>query len=325
MASRGQVNWDLPGPVNMRSALILETIAEMVRPRWFPAPVVQVNLGRLGQDGGFKVSSEDGADLVPLVARGEIDVAMLNPSALLHAAYYGTGPYAEPHPMLRAISVMPSLDWFIFAVTEKTGLTSLAEVKDRRYPLRISIRPPAALKMYVDATLRAYGFSLEDVVSWGGSVSYDRAMPFLPERYERVKRDEIDAIFDEGVARFIPMLADLGMRILPLEEPILQQMDAIHLQRHVLPRSLFPMLPVDIPTLDFSGWPVYTRVDAPDDLVYQFCRALDARKASIPWEAPGPLPTGDMCRDTPSGPLKIPLHPAAERYWREAGYLGDSA
>ena len=48
---------------------------------------------------------------------------------------------------------------------------------------------------------------------------------------------------------------------------------------------------------------------------------LDARKASIPWEAPGPLPTETMCKDTASGPLKIPLHPAAERYWHEAGYL----
>jgi hypothetical protein len=28
-----------------------------------------------------------------------------------------------------------------------------------------------------------------------------------------------------------------------------------------------------------------------------------------------------MCKDTPAGPLRIPLHPAAERYWRDAGYL----
>jgi TRAP-type uncharacterized transport system substrate-binding protein len=322
IASRGEVNWDAPGPVNFRSALILETLAEMVLPRRFTAPIINVQMGRLTQDESFKVSSADSADLIPKVASGEIDVAMINPSALLHAAYFGTGPFTEPMPHLRAISVMPSLDWFVFAVAEKTGITSLAQVKEQRYPLRVSIRPPAALKIYVDATLAAYGFSLEDIVSWGGSVSYDRAMPFLPERYERVKRDEIDAIFDEGVARFIPMLAGLGMRILPIEEPILQKLDSIHLQRHVLPQSIFPMLPGDIPTLDFSGWPVYTRADAADEMVYQFARALDRRRQSIPWEAPGPLPTADMCKDTPSGPLKVPLHPAAERYWREVGYLG---
>jgi TRAP-type uncharacterized transport system substrate-binding protein len=28
-----------------------------------------------------------------------------------------------------------------------------------------------------------------------------------------------------------------------------------------------------------------------------------------------------MCRDTLEGPLDIPLHPAAESFWREQGYL----
>jgi len=28
-----------------------------------------------------------------------------------------------------------------------------------------------------------------------------------------------------------------------------------------------------------------------------------------------------MCRDTADGPLVIPLHPAAEKFWRERGYL----
>jgi len=320
IAQGAQVNWDIPGPGNMRSALMMETVAEMIRPRWFPTPQVQIQLGRLGEGAAFTVSSSDGVEAIPLVARGEIDVAFINPSALLHAAYNGKGPFTEPLP-LRVMAVMPSLDWYIFAVSEKTGITSLAQVKEQCYPLRVSIRPPGALKVYADETLRAYGFSLEDVVSWGGSVSYDRAMPFLPERYQRVERDEVDAIFDEGVARFIPMLARLGMRVLPLEEPILQQLEAVHLHRHALPHSLFPMLEADIPTLDFSGWPVYTRADAPEDMIYQFCKALDARKSSIPWEETGPLPTAEMCKDTAAGPLRIPLHPAAERYWREAGYL----
>ena len=28
-----------------------------------------------------------------------------------------------------------------------------------------------------------------------------------------------------------------------------------------------------------------------------------------------------LCKDTLDGPLDVPLHPGAERYWREAGYL----
>jgi len=48
---------------------------------------------------------------------------------------------------------------------------------------------------------------------------------------------------------------------------------------------------------------------------------LEARKDRILWQGQGPLPLEHMCRDTPEGPLDLPLHPAAERFWRAQGYL----
>jgi hypothetical protein len=72
--------------------------------------------------------------------------------------------------------------------------------------------------------------------------------------------------------------------------------------------------------LDFSGFPVFTRERARQH--YQsFCAALEARKNKIPWDGDKPLPLERMCRDTPEGPLNLPLHPAAEQFWRERGYL----
>ena len=53
-----------------------------------------------------------------------------------------------------------------------------------------------------------------------------------------------------------------------------------------------------------------------------FCEALDARRDTIPSdEGTPPLPVHLMCKDTREGPLDIPLHPAAEAFWRERGYL----
>ena len=74
-------------------------------------------------------------------------------------------------------------------------------------------------------------------------------------------------------------------------------------------------------TLDFSGFPVYTRADVSDDVVTALCAALEASKERIPWQGEGPLPLDRMCRDTPDGPLDVPLHPAAERFWRQKGYI----
>ena len=51
----------------------------------------------------------------------------------------------------------------------------------------------------VDVVLKAHGFSLADIEAWGGQISYDQPMPNHPSRIGRLKDDELDAIFDEGV------------------------------------------------------------------------------------------------------------------------------
>ena len=61
--------------------------------------------------------------------------------------------------------------------------------------------------------------------------------------------------------------------------------------------------------------------DTSDAMVTDFCRALDESKERIPWAHEAPLPLAQMVRDTPEGHLDVPLHPAAERFWRQCGYL----
>ena len=51
---------------------------------------------------------------------------------------------------------------------------------------------------------------------------------------------------------------------------------------------------------------------------------LVARKHNIPWEGEGPLPVERMCQDAADTPIDVPLHPAAERYWRKCGFLNNA-
>jgi TRAP-type uncharacterized transport system substrate-binding protein len=175
--------------------------------------------------------------------------------------------------------------------------------------------------LYVDAVLNAYGFSRDDILKWGGKISYDPYLPYRDERLAKVKNGEVEAIFDEAVLQFVPKAVPLGMRFLPLDEPVLKEMESLGFRRSTMTREIFPELPADVPTLDYSGWPVYTHAEVPEEFVCNFCRCLDARKATIAWQEQRPLPLDQMCRDTPDGPLDVPLHPGAESYWREAGYL----
>jgi len=310
-------------PAVTRSSLILEATAEMVRQPGFRFDQSRVQMRTQGQQAwAATLFGSDSYQVVDQVVRGEVDIALMNPAGPLAAAYRGKAAWSKPMPV-RAIAVIPSLDWLAFAVADRTGLRSLADIKEQRYPLKMSLRrqPDHATHLYIDQVLACYDFSVADIVSWGGAVVPSSHMSFQRERTSQVLSGEVDAIFDEAVLSFIPQLGDLGMHLLPLEESVLQAMDDVGFHRSPIPRSRFPNLDSDVPALDFSGWPIYTRADAPDDMIYRFCQALDARKSAIIWQEPRDLPIDEMCRDTQAAPLKVPLHPAAERYWREAGYL----
>lgn len=310
-------------PHTTRSRLVLEVASELAGTRDWPYPQVRVTLREPGTD-TWKACffASDTPETIDEVANGEAQIALINPVGPLALAYRGTGPYKKPVP-LRAVTVVPSPDQLGFAVAERTGLKSLEEVRDRRYPLRISFRRQRihSVPFVVKWTLAQLGFSLEDIVSWGGKLINDRTFNDVDNWTAGVKRGEADAIFDEAINTWGDQVTPAGMRFLSLSDSHLRKIEALGFRRATISKARYPSLPEDVTTVDFSGWAVYTHADVPDDLITSFCKALVVRRDRIPWEEPGPLPIERMCMDSPEAPLPIPLHPAAERFWRERGYL----
>ncbi len=308
-------------PATTRSRIMLEVASELVGLDAWERKQADVSLHGRGQASAIRFAGSDTPAAVEMLTRGEADVALINPAAPLAVALRGNGASRIPTPV-RVIAVLPSYDQIALAIAGRTGLTSLAEVKDRRYPLRLSLRgqPDHSIHSFVEHILGSAGFSLQDLRDWGGQVSYDPGFNF-GRRLAAVARGEVDAIFDEAVEVWVEDALTQGMRMLPLEEPQLQQLEQLGYRRAMLAGSTHPALPADVPTLDFSGWPIFALESTPDEIVLAFCAGLEARKDCIPWEGEGPLPLDRMCRDTPEGPLVVPLHRAAERYWRERGYL----
>jgi TRAP-type uncharacterized transport system substrate-binding protein len=310
-------------PHTTRSRLMLEVTSQLVSQKDFPYLQARVSLREQGADEWpVTLFASDSPATIHEVAAGKVQFAMINPSMILKLAALGSAPFNEPLP-LRTIAVLPASDQMVFAVRQKTGLKTLSDIRTQKFPLRVSLRgqPDHSLHVITDHVFEAAGVSLDDIRSWGGEVRYDGGMPYGANRIGAVERGEIDAIFDEGVSAWGNMALELGMTFLSLDEMILQRLEEVGLRRSVIEHKKFPRLTADLPTLDFSGWPIYTGVNTSDNLVVDFCRALEASKDRVPWAKDAPLPLAQMVRDTPEGHLEVPLHPAAERFWRECGYL----
>ena len=196
-------------------------------------------------------------------------------------------------------------------------------MRDKKYPLKISVRgqPDYTIHLVIEEIFKAHGFTGDDLRSWAGDLVYQNDLP-SPHRVQSVTNGECDALLDEAVGQWVNQGLSAGMKILPISEPAIQKLEADGFRRGTLPKSLYPGLPADVETLDYSGFILYTHKNTPGDMVQALGAATEARKDVIPRDQDeGPLPLDRMCKDTPEGPLYIPLHNAAEACWTEHGYL----
>ncbi len=257
------------------------------------------------------------AILAKAVAAGDVEMAFVNPSGLLTQAYRGTGLFSEPLPV-RVVASYPSWDRFVCAFDPKAGVKSLQDIKDRRLPLRVSIREDLthSTRVLIDQMLATLDFSLDDIVSWGGSLQLIGG-PGDKRRLAAIRAHEVDAVFDEGIGTWFPVALESGFQPMTPDEPVMNRMQELGWRRVVIKAGHYPNLAADHWCIDFSGWPLYTRESLPEQVAYDVCAALNARSDQIPWDERAFTGIDQIGRDTEATPLDVPLHPGAERWYRE--------
>lgn len=248
---------------------------------------------------------------------GGVDLAFVNPAALLTQAYRGVGLFKTPLPV-RIVASYPSWDRFVFAVHPRTGIRSVADIKSKRYPLRASVRedPTHSTHVLIEQAFALHGFALSDIESWGGKLVLCGG-PSDARRLEPMARGEIDAVFDEGIKVWLDEALAAGLVPLELSEDEFAAMGNLGWRRVRLPKARIPRLEKEIDALDFSGWPIYANAALPEQTAYDVCAALAARETEIPWETGSDGSALHMVSDTETTPMDVPLHPGAERWYRE--------
>ena len=260
------------------------------------------------------------------VADGKYTLAWVNPSVAATLAYRGTGPFRKKLP-LRVIATFPSYNVMGFAVHKSTGVTSLAQIKKERFPLRLSTNVTAKHALTesptmftVTAVMKAAGFTLADLCKWGGKIQ-SVSRPSHPDRREAIQNGTVNAVFDEGIKSWGQTALDSGFVYLPIEGQVLKRLSSMGYSTSVVPQSRFKGMPADVATVDFSGWPMVVRADMPNDVAFALCEAIEKRKHFIPTDNFKPLDIGQLCANDEEAPYNIPLHPGARRFYRERGCL----
>lgn len=256
-----------------------------------------------------------------LLDEGEFDVGFANPSSITYMALHGLDPFTHSIS-IKNLAVFPSWDRLGFVVKKSLKIKSLKEIAERKLPLRLSTRlqgREGTTDFTIRKVLNLYGWNLDQLESWGGTVDRVRT-PHDPRRLEGLRQGFYDAVFDEGLRPWAQVAMAQDMTFLPLEDEVLKKMEHLGYRRTVIPKSEFESLEEDVPGLEFGGWSLYCKGDTPDELAYAIVKAIDEMRETIPVDGEN-LEMSMICRDTEDGPMCIPLHPGAEKYYKEHAYL----
>lgn len=254
-----------------------------------------------------------------LVASGKLDLVWLNPSIIPSMAVRGVGPFKNKSP-LRALAVFPSWDRLVIAVSPRLGVNSMEELIAKKPRMRVSIAVNDCVDFAIKFLLKAHGISQRHFVKWGGKVD-EVVRPSNPQRREGIVSGKLDMVIDEGMDSWGDVAVEHGMKFLSFSEPVLKQLEAYGFKRARLDHGRIAGIDEPTTVVDFSGWPIVVHKKFPEELAYHIAGVLERIRTEIPYDAPETPSMTQLCSDTESGPLDFPLHPGAERYYREKGYL----
>lgn len=270
------------------------------------------------------ISSGGFAALV-LVDSGEADISSSNnvPARRLYA-----GDYGEFSQMTNVVAIAGGTSdsyitiMFTDAFVQETGFTSFEEVVEAKYPIRLVTKAVGSFgEMGTGELLDCYGISYEDIESWGGTVTHvdpTQMADLLKEGQADVSIDTLSL----GQASFTELCLTTTMHVIPLGEEVIAAMNEIGYPTDVIKGGSWGGNDEDVKTVS-AVEVIVCRTDLPDAVAYAWAKALCEDMDEIAELVPAFAETFDPALAGDILYTGCPLHPGAEQYYREAGYLTD--
>jgi hypothetical protein len=236
----------------------------------------------------------------------------------LRSAYRGEAPFAHPHGQLRAMfSLFPV---FLHIVTRKdSGIGSFRDLRGKRVSAGEADFTTA--RVVVELMRRAGLIERGRAAAERALVHLDYAEAI--REFAAGKLDVIISLTGLGDPSYRKLARTVDLRLIPLERTLMEAFIAHHpaYEAGLVPAASYPGLAQPAETLQ-AATVLVTTAERGDDEVYTATRAVyGARdKLATTLQAHDVLNPEFLFRG-----IRVPLHPGAERFWREQGLLGPPA
>ena len=216
--------------------------------------------------------------------------------------------FKTPLKKLRAVAgIYPN--YIQIVASADSGIKTLADLKGKR----ISVGAPrSGTELNARAILKAAGLTYQDFAK----VEY---LPF-GESVELMKNRQLDVTLQSaglGVASIRDLATSIKIVVVPIPAEVVAKVGDAAYQPGTIPANTYTGQTDNIPTAAIRNFLV-THDGVPADTVYTMTKALFANLEQLiaAHSAAKAIVKADAAKGVP-----VPLHPGAERYYREAGLL----
>jgi TRAP transporter TAXI family solute receptor len=269
--------------------------------------------GSCGVDGliASAVSSRGSVDNVNAIISGLRNSGFAQ-SDVAYWAYTGTGTMEGTPPATDLRTIAALFEEHIHLVTlDGTGINSVADLKGKR----VSLDEPGS-GTYVDAKLilEANGLTTADIVE--ENLKGNAAT-------EALRNGKVDALFIVAgypTGALVELAAAADMKLVPIDGENAEKLTGEYgfFSTSEIPGDAYEG--VDGVTTIAVGAQWFTNVKEDEELIYEITKALwneETRKLLDVGHAKG----ASITPETALAGVGVPLHPGAERFYREAGLL----
>lgn len=315
-SSGGASNIPANGPVNLDLATM------KMGSGWYSygSVLTELMLQELPDGSKINIIPESGAAANPtLVSKGRFPFG-LGYNQSCNWAYNGKFIYDEPLENLRGLVGYLDTYYYAAVVSKAFGVTDLAEVVEKKLPIRVSTVPVGGMgEIVTRLVFEYYGFTYDDIKSWGGKVEHNDFSTIV-DMFKDNQTDFFLQNITQGHASVTELAVSTDIEFLKFPEEMINSfVEQYGFSRETLPANSFKGQTTDIPSMGLTT-NLFTNIDMPDSVAYSITKAIV--------ENPEILHKGHIAltRFTPEGAcdpigLGIPLHPGAEKYYREVGLI----
>ncbi|MBI1495090.1 TAXI family TRAP transporter solute-binding subunit [Halocynthiibacter styelae] len=260
-------------------------------------------------------STNASAHNVNAIQAGQME-AGLSGAATLHFAYHGTGKYeGNAKPDLRIIANLFPEDLHLVLPEGHALDGGLSGLEGQRVGIA---QAGSGTQIAVELILADHGVTRDNM---------DEAELNNSQSAERIADGQLDAYFYAAgtpVAAMIQLDNTKGMELHNWSDAEIAQANETvpYYIPSTIPAGTYPGVDYDVNTVAVSGMLV-TNANIDDDLIYEITKAMwseTARKLLDNGHPKGAAITLETALDGIEG-IGVPLHPGAERFYREIGML----